>query len=70
MSPYWVLGAPLPGPSVPFCPKAGWLLVVWVWELTVAWPVPLDVTGAGVEVYVCDGVDVWDAVLGSLTVVG
>ena len=25
VSPYWVLGAPLPGPRVPFCPNAGWL---------------------------------------------
>ena len=28
VSPYWVPGAPLPGPRVPFCPNAGW--VDWV----------------------------------------
>jgi hypothetical protein len=25
MSPYWVPAAPLPGPRLPFWPKAGWL---------------------------------------------
>src|SRR5207237_3976486 len=49
VSPYWVPGAPLPGPRLPFWPKAGWLvLVAWVCEPAVAWLVLPDVTDAGV----------------------
>jgi hypothetical protein len=72
MSPYWVPGAPLPGPRVPFCPKAGWLVLVdWVCGPALAWLVLLDVTDAGVELYVCGGGDVWaDVLLCSLTVAG
>jgi hypothetical protein len=72
VSPYWVPGAPRPGPRVPFCPKAGWLLLVaWVCEPAVAWLVLLDVTAAGVELSVCGGGDVWAvAVLCWLTVAG
>jgi hypothetical protein len=44
VSPYWVPGAPLPGPRVPFSPNAGRLLPEL--ELVVV-PPPLD--GVGCE---------------------
>ena len=42
VSPYWVPGAPLPGPRVPFSPNAGRLLPEL--ELLVV-PPPLDAAG-------------------------
>ena len=44
VSPYWVPGAPLPGPRIPFSPNAGRLLPEL--ELLV---VPPPVDGAGCE---------------------
>ena len=39
VSPYWVLGAPRPGPRLPFCPKAFWL----DWALAACAPLLLTI---------------------------
>jgi hypothetical protein len=50
MSPYWVPGAPLPGPRVPFCPNAGWVDWVCCVLAAEAWLVPDWELVDGVEV--------------------